>query len=145
MNLSLGLGRAPDERGLCFRVEGHNCWIEVLLPGGRSEATVFGSPTVENSQRALRSILSKVRAQDFDCFEVTAGHFLGIPYTTVAGHSRHLQQGCILQDVKSLRNAQLIRVGHESNVLHHLRRNVTLLYCFNAFCTVCLFSRWFLS
>lgn len=76
---------------------------------GEVKATVFGSPAVQNSQRAVRRILSKARVQNFNCFEVTriaAGHFLGIPYTTIAGHSRHLQQGCILQDVKARRNAQ---------------------------------------
>jgi hypothetical protein len=76
---------------------------------GEVKATVFGSPAFENSRRALRRILSKVRAQNFNCFEVTriaTGHFLGIPYTTIAGHSRHFQRGCILQDAKARRNAQ---------------------------------------
>lgn len=76
---------------------------------GEIKATVFGSLALKNGQRALRRILSKVQAQNFNCLEVTsiaAGRFLGIPYTTMAGHSRHLQQGWILQGAKERRNAQ---------------------------------------
>ena len=76
---------------------------------GEEKVTVFGSPAFENSRRALCRILSKVRAQNFNCFEVTriaTGHYFGIPYTTIAGHSRHVQQGCVVQDSDFRRNAQ---------------------------------------
>ena len=66
-------------------------------------ATVFGVPGVENGHKAVRDILSKVRDQNFNCLEITritGGRFLGIPYTTVAAHSRHLQQGLVLQSFK---------------------------------------------
>jgi hypothetical protein len=92
-----------------FELKAKTAGWRCFFLAGEVKATVFGSPDVENSQRALRRILSEVRAQDFNCFEVTriaAGHFLGIPYTTVAGHSRHLQKGCILQDMRARHNAQ---------------------------------------
>jgi len=76
---------------------------------GEVKATVFGSLGIENSQRAVRRILSKVREANFNCLEVTrisAGRFLGIPYSTIAGHSRHIQQAWILQGAKERRNAQ---------------------------------------
>jgi hypothetical protein len=76
---------------------------------GEVKATVFGSLAVQNGQRALRRILSKVRHQNFNCLEVTRitqTHFCGLPYTTVAGHSRHIQPGWILQGAKERRNAQ---------------------------------------
>jgi hypothetical protein len=76
---------------------------------GEVKTTVFGSLAVENSQRALRRILSKVRQQNFNCLEVTRiveGRFLGIPYTTVVAHSLHVQIGWLLQGVKERRNAQ---------------------------------------
>jgi hypothetical protein len=44
-----------------------------------------------------------VREQDFNCLEVTgivAKRFLGMPYTVVSAHSRHIQQGCELDDVQ---------------------------------------------
>ncbi len=74
---------------------------------GEVKATVFGPPGALNTQRALLGILSKVREQNFNCFEVTKiaeGHFLGIPYTTVGGNSRHVQKAWILQGVKARRN-----------------------------------------
>lgn len=76
---------------------------------GEVKATVFGSLAVQNGQRALRRILSKVRQQNFNCLEVTRiseSSFCGLPYTTVAGHSRHIQLGWILQDAKERHNAQ---------------------------------------
>jgi hypothetical protein len=76
---------------------------------GEVKATVFGSRALLNSQRALRRILKKVRRENFNCFEVTriaGGHFCGIPYTTIGGHPRHLQQAWVLQDAKARLNAQ---------------------------------------
>jgi hypothetical protein len=73
------------------------------------KATALGSRTMANSQRALRRILKKVRQENFNCFEVTRiakGHFCGIPYTTIGGHARHLQQAWVLQGAKARLNAQ---------------------------------------
>jgi hypothetical protein len=76
---------------------------------GEVKSTVFGPLAIANSQRALRRILSKVRDQDFNCLEVTRiaeGRFLGIPYTTIGAHSRHVQPGWWLQGAKARRIAQ---------------------------------------
>jgi hypothetical protein len=76
---------------------------------GEVKATVFGRPAVQNSQRAVRRILAKVRDSYFNCLEVTritAGTFLGIPYTTVGGHSRHIQQEWLLQGEKERQHVQ---------------------------------------
>ena len=56
-----------------------------------------------------RRILEKVRQQNFNCFEVTgivAKRFLGVPYATVSGHSRHVQQSCMLDGVQERQTAQ---------------------------------------
>jgi len=56
-----------------------------------------------------RRILEKVRQQNFNCFEVTgivAKRFLGVPYATVSGHSRHIQQSCMLDGVQERQTAQ---------------------------------------
>ena len=85
---------------------GWNCFFLA----GEVKTTVFGSPGVENGHRAVRDILSKVRDQNFNCLEVTrvtGGHFLGIPYTTVAAHSRHLQKGSVLQGFKVRHDDQI--------------------------------------
>ena len=55
----------------------------------------------------MRRILGKVRPQGFNCLEVTgivAKRFLGMRYGTVSAHSRHIQQGCYL-DEASIRRA----------------------------------------
>lgn len=76
---------------------------------GEVKATVCGSRTLQNSQRALRRILKKVSHDNFNCFEVTriaGGHFCGIPYTTIGGHPRHLQQAWVLHGAKARLIAQ---------------------------------------
>jgi hypothetical protein len=76
---------------------------------GEVKATVLGALAVQNGQRALRRILSKVRHQNFNCLEVTSiaqSRFCGMAYTTVTGHSRHIQSGWVLQGAKERRIAQ---------------------------------------
>jgi hypothetical protein len=56
---------------------------------------IFGAIGATKVQSALKRVLEKVRQQNFNCFEVTgivAKRFLGMPYATVSGHSRHVQQ-----------------------------------------------------
>jgi len=59
----------------------------------------FGSVGAVKIQSALTRILRKVKQQQFNGLEVTqivARRFLGVPYVTVAAHSRHMQQSCYL-------------------------------------------------
>jgi len=61
----------------------------------------FGAVGAKKVQNALQRILGKVRGQGFNCLEVTgivAKRFLGMPYTIVSAHSRHIQQGCQLDN-----------------------------------------------
>jgi hypothetical protein len=63
----------------------------------------FGALGAKKIQNALQRILGKVRVQDFNCLEVTgiiAKRFLGVPYTTVSAHSRHIQQSCQLDNIE---------------------------------------------
>jgi hypothetical protein len=64
-------------------------------------ARVFGSVSPATVRRALKQIFSRVRRLDFNCLQVVSilpGKFLGVPYTTVCVHSRHIQQGFLLQN-----------------------------------------------
>lgn len=64
-----------------------------------TSAIALGSRGIKTTGRALRRLLANVRLQDFNSLEVTAissGHFLGVPYTTVSAHSRHIQEGWLL-------------------------------------------------
>jgi hypothetical protein len=59
----------------------------------------FGALGANKIQNALKRILEKVRPQHFNGLEVTgivAKRFLGVPYTVVSAHSRHVQQSCLL-------------------------------------------------
>ena len=59
----------------------------------------FGAAGAKKIQNAVTRILQKVRPQHFNGLEVTgiaARRFLGVPYTIVSAHSRHIQQSCQL-------------------------------------------------
>jgi len=63
----------------------------------------LGARGADRIHKALTRILGKVRGQDFNCLEVTeiiAKRFLGVPYTTVSAHSRHIQQSCYLDSAE---------------------------------------------
>jgi hypothetical protein len=69
----------------------------------------FGRIRPNSLRAALHRILSKVRAEDFNCLEVTAitaRNFLGIPYVSVCAHSRHIQKGMRLDHPRERRIAQ---------------------------------------
>ena len=62
-----------------------------------------------NIQNALRRMLEKVKPMNFNCLEVTgivAKRFLGVPYTVVSAHSRHIQQSCYLDGADVRRRSQ---------------------------------------
>jgi len=68
----------------------------------------FGAPGTAKIKNALHRILAKVRLQNFNCLEVTgivANRFLGVPYTTVSAHSRHIQQGWRLDGAEERRSS----------------------------------------
>src|SRR6476620_4601357 len=70
----------------------------------------FGSLGTINIRNAVRRILAKVRPQSFNCLEVTeivAKRFLGMRYTTVSAHPRHIQTSCYLDGDETRRTSQL--------------------------------------
>ena len=63
----------------------------------------FGAIGAKNVQNAVKRMLGKLRPMNFNCLEVTgivAKRFWGLPYATVSAHSRHIQQGCRLDDIE---------------------------------------------
>jgi len=77
---------------------------------GEVKMRFLGSARATNIRSALQRILAKVRPQGFNCLEVTgivARRFLGIRYTTVSAHSRHIQSSCYLDGGDTRRAAQL--------------------------------------
>lgn len=85
---------SPRSPSLDQRIQGTgwNCFFLAA----EVKAIVLGELAVTTVHKALKKIFAKVRNADFNCLEVTkiADHrFLGVPYTTVCAHSRHIQQG----------------------------------------------------
>jgi hypothetical protein len=69
----------------------------------------FGSLKVAKIQNALKRLLRKVKQQHFNGLEITeivARRFLGVPYVTVAAHSRHMQQSCYLDSGEARQTSQ---------------------------------------
>jgi hypothetical protein len=66
----------------------------------------FGVFGAQKLRKAMNRIFGKVSAQCFNGLEVTgiaAKHFLGLPYTIVSAHSRHVQKGCYLEGSETRR------------------------------------------
>lgn len=69
----------------------------------------LGPLRAQKIHSALQRILRRVKPENFNCLEITeivAKRFLGLPYGTVSAHSRHIQQGCQLDNLESRRNDQ---------------------------------------
>jgi hypothetical protein len=65
------------------------------------KAMFFGATGTKKIQNALLRIFGKIetRQQPFNALEITGivtRRFLGVPYTIVSAHSRHIQQSCYL-------------------------------------------------
>jgi hypothetical protein len=81
---------------------------------GTITASALGSIKERSVRSALRRIFSRVRADDFNCLEVTgivARHFLGVPYVTVSAHSRHIQQSHLLDHPRARQAGQGVAEG----------------------------------
>lgn len=73
------------------------------------KAHFFGAIGATKIQGALQRIARRVKKQEFNCLEVTGivtKSFLGVPYSTVSAHSRHIQQSCQLDSFESRQNGQ---------------------------------------
>jgi hypothetical protein len=66
---------------------------------GAIETNAFGSNSKKTTRKAIKQVIAKLRARNFNCLEitrVTAKRFLGVPYVSVSAHSRHIQKSLIL-------------------------------------------------
>ena len=91
----------PDRQALTRSVEGAN-WNFFYL-AGEMRATVFGREGLGALRRAVKCVLAKQEGQKFNSLEITKivlKRFLGIPFMSVAAHSRHIQQGVGLVPAK---------------------------------------------
>lgn len=66
-------------------------------------------------RRGVKRLLAQTRLQHFNCLELThvlRKRFLGIPYLSIAAHSRHIQQGSQIQSMeRRVQDAGPARLG----------------------------------
>ncbi len=87
------------------RESGWNCFFVAA----EVKAMFFGAVGAEKVRKTMDRILLKVKAEHFNCLEVTgivARRFLGLPYVVVSAHSRHIQPGCYLDATEARRASQ---------------------------------------
>ena len=90
-----------DRSTLARNIEGAN-WNFFYL-AGEIRATVLGRDHSGTLRRAVKCVLAKQEGQKFNSLEITkivSKRFLGIPFTSVTAHSRHIQQGIALVPAK---------------------------------------------
>ena len=97
----------PDGSALERKI--HAAGWNFFFMAAEVKATFLGGVGPKKILSALKQILQKVNGRNFNSLEVTevvARHFLGVPYTVVSAHSRHIQQGCYLDSARELRTSQ---------------------------------------
>ena len=86
---------------------------------GELTATAFGSDSEKTTRRAVKGVIAKLNPGRFNCLEssrVVAKTMLGLPYVTVAGHARHIQESLYLfraKHITGLDQPKLAAVGTE--------------------------------
>jgi hypothetical protein len=92
-----GVLKALD--GLALDRKIHAAGWNFFFMAAEAKVMFFGAVGAKNIQTALQRMLGKLKPMNFNCLEVTgiiAKRFLGMPYTVVSAHSRHIQQSCYL-------------------------------------------------
>src|SRR5271167_4347836 len=90
-----------ESSGLDRRVRGAGWSLFFMANELRAVVPAWGG---QNTLRAgVKRLLAQTRLQHFNCLEVThilKKHFLGIPYVSIAAHSRHIQDGSQIQSIE---------------------------------------------
>ncbi len=102
-----GLVKALDALALDRKI--HAAGWSFFFMAAEVKVTFFGAIGAKNMQNAMKRMLGKLKPTNFNCLEVTgivAKRFLGVPYTVVSAHSRHIQQSCYLDGDDERRTSQ---------------------------------------
>lgn len=87
-----------DDLDRQIRREGWN----FIFMGGALQGASWGSWSDVAIRCAAIRVLKKTQTTKLNAFEITGIHarrFLGVPYVVVTGHSRHLQESTVLQNI----------------------------------------------
>ena len=83
--------------------------MELFFMAAQVKVMFFGAIETKSIQKAVGRILGKLKPMNFNCLEVTgivAKRFLGVPYTVVLAHSRHIQESCYLDGADERQRSQ---------------------------------------
>ncbi len=81
----------------------HEAGWKLFFMAGELKAVVPAWGGQKTLGRGVKRLLAQSRSEHFNCLEVTnilRKRFLGIPYVSIAGHSRHIQLGSQIQSVE---------------------------------------------
>ena len=95
-----GWAAIEDTRSAFEKAIGEAGWTFFFM-AGEIQATAFGFDKPKALRTALKRLIAEVRSQHCNSIEisqVTDKSFLGLPYTRVTAHLRHLQKGTLFQD-----------------------------------------------
>jgi hypothetical protein len=104
-----------DGSALARNIEGAN-WNFFYL-AGEMRVTVLGRDRSGTLRKAVKRLLAKQEKQ-FNSLEITkvvSKRFLGIPFMSVAAHTRHIQQGICLVPAKDFISGMAVPTALESS------------------------------
>ena len=87
------------DRKLC-----DSAWTFFFM-AGEIKVTAFGSDLAETTRRAVEKIVAGMKSGQFNCLEITRVEkkkFLGLPFVSVGGHPRHIQESIYLFQTKPI-------------------------------------------
>ena len=90
-----------DRQALTREIEGAN-WNFFYL-AGETKTIVLGRDRLGTLRRGVKAVLTRQEGRKFNSLEITrivSKRFLGIPFTSITVHSRHIQEGLGLVPAK---------------------------------------------
>jgi hypothetical protein len=81
---------------------------------GEVNALAFGSDLEKTTRRAVAKVIANMKSGGYNCLEISqvaAKSFLGLPYVTVAGHARHIQESIYLFRANHISEGEQVTVA----------------------------------
>ena len=85
---------------------------------GEVNAMAFGSDLEKTTRRAVAKVIANMKSGRYNCLEISrvaTKSFLGLPYVTVAGHPRHIQESIYLFRANHISEAGSSDLGSRLN------------------------------
>lgn len=95
--------------GFAVERKAHAAGWNFFFMAAEVKVLFLGPLGAKKIQNAVQRILGNVKGQHYNALEVTgivSKQFLGVPYTSVSAHSRHLQRGAYLDGIERRRACQ---------------------------------------